>query len=144
MRGGTGMTRRARWLRRNTTDAERVLWQGLRDKQLGRRCRRQYPIPPYVVDFACVEARLIVEADGGQHGRPGADVVRDRRLAEAGWRILRFWDNEILQNLAGVLQVISEALAGQSPREHDLSDSPHPNPPPQPSPASGGGGGPSR
>jgi very-short-patch-repair endonuclease len=111
MRGGTGMTRRARWLRRNTTDAERALWQGLRDKQLGGRFRRQYPIPPYVVDFACVEARLIVEADGSQHGQPGADLIRDTKLIDSGWRILRFWDNEILQNRAGVLQVIADALA---------------------------------
>jgi very-short-patch-repair endonuclease len=131
MRGGSGMTRRARWLRRNTTDAERALWRGLRDKQLGARFRRQYPIPPYIVDFACVEARLIVEADGSQHRRAGADVVRDSRLASAGWRVLRFWDNDILQNLAGVLQIIAEALASQSSREHHGLDGPHPNPPPQ-------------
>jgi very-short-patch-repair endonuclease len=111
MRGGTGLTRRARSLRFDATDAERMLWKGLRYKQLGGRFRRQYPIPPYVVDFACVEARLVVEADGSQHGLPGADVVRDRKLSEAGWRILRFWDNDILQNRAGVLQMIAEALA---------------------------------
>src|SRR5438034_9875017 len=131
MRGGTGMTHRARWLRRNTTDAERVLWRGLRAGQIGGRFRRQYPIPPYVADFACIEARLIVEADGSQHGRPGVDAVRDKRLAEAGWRMLRFWDNEILQNRAGVLEIIAEALASQSRRKHSDSDAPHPYPPPQ-------------
>jgi len=109
------MTRRARRLRLDTTDAERTLWQGLRYKQLGARFRRQYPIPPYVVDFACVEARLIVEADGSQHALPGADVARDRSLSEAGWRVLRFWDNDILQNRTGVLQMIAEALASPAP-----------------------------
>lgn len=84
MRGGTGMTRRARRLRFDVSDAERNLRQGLRYEQLGARFRRQYPIPPYVVDFTCVEARLIVEADGSQHGLPGADAVRDRKLSEAG------------------------------------------------------------
>jgi very-short-patch-repair endonuclease len=110
VRGGTDMTRRARGLRLRATDTERALWQGLRYKQLGARFRRQYPIPPYVVDFVCVEARLIVEADGSQHALSGADTVRDRRLSKAGWQILRFWDNDILQNRTGVLQMIAEAL----------------------------------
>ena len=117
MRGGTGMTRRVRRLRFDVTDAERNLWQGLRYKQLGARFRRQYPTPPYVVDFACVEARLIVEADGSQHGLPGADVVRDSKLSQAGWRVLRFWDNDILQNRTGVLQMIAEALASPAPSD---------------------------
>jgi primosomal protein N' (replication factor Y) len=91
------------------------LWRGLRNKQIGGRFRRQYPIPPYVADFACVEARLIIEADGSQHGRPSADLVRDQMLTDAGWRILRFWDNDILQNSDGILQVIAEALADQLP-----------------------------
>jgi very-short-patch-repair endonuclease len=117
MRGGTGMTRRARSLRLDATDAERALWQGLRHKQLGARFRRQYPIPPYVADFACVEARLIVEADGSQHALPGADVVRDRRLSKAGWRVLRFWDNDILRNRTGVLQAIAEALSSPPPSD---------------------------
>jgi primosomal protein N' (replication factor Y) len=110
------MTRRARRLRFDVADAERNLWQGLR-YTLGARFRRQYPIPPYVVDFACVEARLIVEADGSQHGLPGADVVRDRKLSEAGWRVLRFWDNDILQNRIGVLQMIAKALASPAPSD---------------------------
>jgi len=132
MRGGTGMTRRARSLRLDATDAERALWQGLRYKQLGARFRRQYPIPPYVADFACVEARLIIEADGSQHALPGAVVVRDRKLSKAGWRILRFWDNDILQNRAGVLQAIcGSAVFCTAFGPSSAAYSPHPNPPPQ-------------
>jgi very-short-patch-repair endonuclease len=102
---------RARSLRDNLTDAERVLWRELRQQQLGWRFRRQFPIPPYVVDFVCIEARLIVEADGGQHNFSRRDQVRDTRLTAAGWRILRFWNNDILQNRAGVMQTIVEALS---------------------------------
>jgi very-short-patch-repair endonuclease len=124
MRGGLVMTSRARKLRGNLTDAERVLWRELRQHQLGWRFRRQFPIPPYVADFACIEARLIVEVDGGQHARPGDHDRRDARLRAQGWRVLRFWNNDILGNRAGVLQTIAEALGPA--RE----SSPHPNPPP--------------
>ena len=106
------MTRRARALRANMTLAERLLWRELRDSQLGSNFRRQHPIPPYVVDFVCVEARLIIEADGGQHAQPGEHDARDAELSRRGWRILRFWNNEIVENRAGVLQAIAEALRG--------------------------------
>jgi primosomal protein N' (replication factor Y) len=121
MRGGRAMTVRAQRLRRSSTDAERALWRMLRQNQLGWRFRRQFPIPPYVVDFVCLEAHLIIEADGGQHALPGDHDRRDAFLASKGWRILRFWNNDILQNLEGVFQRITEALG----------PSPHPNPPPQ-------------
>jgi very-short-patch-repair endonuclease len=114
MRGGKKASERARDLRRNATDAERVLWQLLRHNQVGRRFRRQFVIAPYIVDFACPEAHLIVEADGGQHAEPGADDRRDALLRSEGWRILRFWNNEILENRSGVLQRIVDSL-GQSP-----------------------------
>jgi primosomal protein N' (replication factor Y) len=104
------MIGRARRLRRYTTEAERLLWDALRKDQLGWRFRRQHPIPPYVVDFACVEARLVIEADGGQHGRPGDHNVRDNALRRGGWRILRFWNNDILENRAGVLESIAVTL----------------------------------
>ena len=120
MRGGTILRSRARELRVNSTDAERALWRELRQYQLGARFRRQFPIPPYVVDFACIETRLIVEADGGQHALSRSDKRRDRYLMARGWRILRFWNNEILLNHAGVLQIIAEALG----------TCPHPDPPP--------------
>src|SRR5215469_16249389 len=89
MRGGGPIKKQARKLRGNMTEAERVLWRELRKYSLGWRFRRQFPIPPYIVDFACVEARLIVEADGGQHGLPGDHDVSDRELQRQGWRVLR-------------------------------------------------------
>jgi very-short-patch-repair endonuclease len=120
MRGGQPMKTRARRLRGNLTEAERVLWPELRQRQLGWRFRRQFPIPPYIADFCCVEARPIVEADGGQHARPGDHEHRDAILRAQGWRILRFWNNDILENRAGVLQTIAETL----------NVNPHPDPPP--------------
>jgi len=110
MRGGTQPSVRARELRNNATDTERALWQVLRDRQLRWRFRRQFVITPYIVDFACPEARLIIEADGGQHAEPGDHDRRDALLAEKGWRILRFWDNDILQNREGVARRILEVL----------------------------------
>ena len=124
MRGGSAIKDRARKLRGNLTDAERVLWRELRQHQLGWRFRRQFPVPPYVVDFVCIEARLIVEVDGGQHACPGEHERRDARLRAQGWRILRFWNNDVLANRAGVLQTIADAL-GPPPGQY-----PHPNPPP--------------
>ena len=120
MRGGEAMTTRARSLRSNLTEPERVLWRELRKQQLGWRFRRQFPIPPYVVDFVCIEAGMIIEADGGQHARPGDHDHRDAILRAQGWRILRFWNNDILGNRAGVLQTIAETLGVN----------PHPDPPP--------------
>jgi very-short-patch-repair endonuclease len=111
MRGGREPSERARDLRNNATDTERALWQVLRDKQLGWRFRRQFVIAPYIVDFACPEARLVIEADGGQHAEPGADGRRDSVLRDKGWQVLRFWNNEVLGNRDGVLLRIVEALA---------------------------------
>ncbi len=121
MRGGAALKKRGRALRSDMTDAERSLWRDLRLKQLDFRLRRQFPIPPYVVDFACVEARLIVECDGGQHAAPGDHERRDADLRRRGWFVLRFWNNEILDNRDGVLHTIAAALAGRHP---------HPDPPP--------------
>jgi len=97
-------------LRRDMTDAERKLWLALRDRRLdGHKFRRQSTIGPYIVDFFCAEAKLIIELDGGQHNEE-ADATRTRFLAERGYQILRFWNNEVLENFEGVLQVISETL----------------------------------
>jgi very-short-patch-repair endonuclease len=114
---------RARNLRKNLTEAEQRLWSALRRKQLdGARFRRQVPVGPYVADFACLAAKLVVELDGGRHALETArDVRRDAWFAERGYRTLRFWNNDVLRNLDGVLAAISAALG--SP--------PHPNPPPQ-------------
>ena len=125
MRGGPATRDRARQLRRNMTDAEQSLWRELRRGRFGWRFRRQLPIPPYIVDFACIEAGLIIEIDGGQHAIPGEHDHRDAKLRGQGWRVLRFWNNEVFENRAGVLQTIIDALGPWS------SVYPHPDPPPQ-------------
>jgi very-short-patch-repair endonuclease len=103
---------RARRLRRDMTDAERRLWSRLRDHQLGGLgSRRQHAIPPYVVDFACIDARVIVEVDGGQHAESSSDQDRDAYLKHQGWRVLRFWNNDVLANTEGVPQQILTSLA---------------------------------
>ena len=115
---------RARRLRRNPTDAEKKLWSLLRRKQLsGYRFRRQVPIGPYVVDFACLAAHLVIEVDGGQHA---VSVDKDRQrtawLESRGYKVVRFWNNDVLGNPDGVLQTILRALGDETP--------PHPHPPP--------------
>jgi len=105
-----GATERARSLRREQTDAEARLWSILRAGQLAAKFRRQSPIEPYIADFVCPAARLIVEADGGQH-TPEADAARTLYLGANGYRLLRFWNNDILTNIDGVAAIIREALA---------------------------------
>jgi len=102
----------ARALRTNATDAERRLWRHLRQRQIdGFRFRRQQPIGPYFVDFFCPEAKLILELDGGQHTmREAADEARTEWLEARGYRVLRFWNNDVLQNSEGVLVRIGQAL----------------------------------
>lgn len=100
----------ARSLRRSMTDAELRLWRHLRRQQLGVVFRRQVPIGAFIVDFACLPAKLVVEVDGGQHDEAPADVVRDRWLGEKGFRVLRFWNHEVLTNLDGVIAAIQEKL----------------------------------
>jgi very-short-patch-repair endonuclease len=98
---------RARAMRRAPTDSELRLWRILRDRRLnGIKFRRQVPIGPYIVDFLCVGAKLVVEADGSQHAENLRDNIRDAYLASQGWKVLRFWNNEVLQNGEGVLQTI--------------------------------------
>ncbi|KAB2932515.1 MAG: endonuclease domain-containing protein [Candidatus Contendobacter sp.] len=106
------LTDRARTLRSNMTDAERHLWKHLRQRQLaGYRFRRQMPIGSYVVDFVCLERRLIVEIDGGQHQEQQAyDGRRDKWLIEQEFRVLRFWNNEVFSQTEGVLMRILEGL----------------------------------
>jgi very-short-patch-repair endonuclease len=96
-------------LRLTPTDAEIRLWSRLRRKQLeGFRFRRQHPIGPYVVDFFCAEAKLIVEVDGGQHADDS--VTRTRWLEARSYRVMRFWNNDVLANTEGVLATILDAL----------------------------------
>jgi very-short-patch-repair endonuclease len=104
----------AKILRTNATDAERILWSLLRGKQLGAlRFRRQQPIGPYVVDFFCPLAKLIVELDGDHHGADAAfayDEARSRFLVERGYRVLRFWNNDVRNDRERVLETIHRAL----------------------------------
>lgn len=104
------LTSRSRKLRRNSTDAERKLWTILRNRELGGfKFRQQVELDGYVVDFLCHERRLIVEVDGGQH-TPERDARRTAYLENQGFRILRFWNHDVLQNLDGVWTTIEEAL----------------------------------
>jgi very-short-patch-repair endonuclease len=101
----------ARRLRRNSTFAEQQLWHRLRARSLyGMKFVRQEPVGPYIVDFVCREHHLIIEVDGGQHCENERDVVRDQWLNGHGYRVLRFWNNDVLGNIEGVLEVIANAL----------------------------------
>ena len=101
----------ARRLRRDATDAERRLWSALRDRRLsGYRFRRQFPIGRFIVDFACTKHRLIVEADGSQHADSEPDRERTAWLEEQGWRVLRFWNNDVLTNTNGVVETVLKEL----------------------------------
>jgi very-short-patch-repair endonuclease len=98
-------------MRREQTPAEHRLWQILRAKRLaGFKFKRQLPIDGYIVDFACLKQRLIIEADGGQHAESPRDTVRDAYLEAQGFRILRFWNNDIFNNEEGVLTAVLMAL----------------------------------
>ena len=110
-------TARARQLRKSLTDAERVLWNILRNRQvLGYRFRRQAPIGPYIVDFVCFENRLVIEVDGGQHVEQ-ADYDADRTgwLEGAGYRVMRFWNSQVLEETGAVRDAIWMAVEGLSP-----------------------------
>ena len=124
---GAKMKSRARALRRNMTDAERLLWRSLRDRQMdGWKFRRQHPIRPFIVDFVCVEGKLIIEVDGGQHASEvREDESRCSYLTKKGYRILRFWNNEVLMETEAVLDMILATLDGYTP-------SPRPSPRPSP------------
>jgi very-short-patch-repair endonuclease len=103
--------KRAKRLRREMTAEEKLLWGHLRDRRLGRhKFRNQQPIGPFIADFVCQEQKLIIEADGSQHGDSQSDARRDAFLASKGYRVLRFWNNDIMLNLTGVLEAILAAL----------------------------------
>lgn len=115
-------TERARSLRNEQTDVEKRLWRELRNRQLdGFKFRRQHGVGPYIVDFVCIEAGLVVELDGGQHAeQAGYDSRRSVFIEAAGYRVVRFWNNEMLENIEGVLERIRAELLA--------SPSPHPSP----------------
>src|SRR5689334_11528306 len=132
----------ARRLRANATNAETIVWRHLRTLETdGTHFRRQVPIGPYVADFACMAVRLIIEIDGSHHGEEpnrARDEERTRWLEAEGYRVLRFWNNDIVQNPDGVLDVVYAALYGSRDAEPrkltherkraDASDAAHPTP----------------
>jgi len=112
-------TASARKLRSRMTDAERKLWFSLRDRRFADfKFRRQVSLGPYIADFLCFTSRLVVEVDGGQHADSTQDAARDRWFAENDVRVLRFWNNDVLGNLEGVLTRLTD----------NLKDTPHPTP----------------
>ena len=120
---------RSRALRRDSTKAEKHLWSILRNRNLdGKKFRRQVTIDSYVVDFCCIAERLIVELDGEQHGdaRKRYDDRRTKDLQARGFRVLRFWNREVLRGAEGVIQEISRMLSASRPVVHDdASQNPH-------------------
>jgi very-short-patch-repair endonuclease len=110
------MKQLARILRRHQTDAEKQIWRHLRNRGLaGFKFRRQYSVGPYVVDFVCLERWLVVEIDGGQHmEQQQKDERRTASLESHGFRVVRFWNNDVLQNIETVLSVILDALNAPS------------------------------
>lgn len=104
---------KARELRRNPTDAEKLLWRHLRNRQLnGYKFKRQVPINNYIVDFVCESAKLIIELDGGQHADQIAyDRKRSNFLESMNFKVIRFWNNDVLQNIDGVLSTLTLTLS---------------------------------
>ena len=97
----------ARAMRREMTEAEDKLWRELRSRRLDRiKFRRQVPIGPYIADFVCLDARLIVEVDGTQHAESRRDAIRDAELKRRGFRVLRFWNDEVLRELTSICDTI--------------------------------------
>ncbi len=125
------LTKNARALRTNMTEAERAIWQYLRAEQMGVKFRRQAPIGRYIVDFACFSHKLVIEIDGGQHVDSASDGERDAFLVSQGFKVLRFWNNEVLQQLDGVYDTVRLALIELMPEGGSVeSFHPHPNPSP--------------
>jgi very-short-patch-repair endonuclease len=112
-----------RAMRKNLTDAERMFWQRLRDRQLGVKFRRQFAIDGrYVADFVCLKQRLIVEIDGGQHDGSQCDADRTLYLQTHNFRVIRFWNHEVLQNIDGCLEVLLKELQDSPPSVDPITD----------------------
>jgi very-short-patch-repair endonuclease len=107
---------RSQDLRKNLTGAEKKLWHVLRNRQLeGYKFLRQYFIGKYITDFVCVEQRLAIELDGGQHSESSYDNRRDSFIKSQGYTVLRFWNNDVLQNVEGVVEIIRGHIVLQTP-----------------------------
>ena len=112
----------ARKLRVNQTRAELLLWRRIRNRQIdGHKFVRQEPVEGFICDFVCRERRLIVEADGGQHNDSQSDKARDAALKAQGFRVLRFWNHDVLRNIDGVLTIIQAELSKERPLTPTLS-----------------------
>ena len=117
------LTVAARKLRANSTDVEKLLWSRLRARQLGKKFVRQFPIGPYIADFACIAARLVIEVDGETHGSDAErarDAVRNIYLQKRGWRVLRVWNRDVYRRPEEVMETIARnipppPLRGTSP-----------------------------
>src|SRR5271169_3983788 len=122
MRGAkSGKTSSSRHLRGKATIAEQRLWNRVRSRAIGgMKFVRQEPIGPYIVDLVCREQRLIIEIDGGQHATSERDAVRDQWLRDHHYRVLRYWNNDVMRNIEGVSETIADALHAERP--------PHPVP----------------
>jgi very-short-patch-repair endonuclease len=108
----SGTVSRARGLRKNATDAEKQMWTALREKIPGAKFRRQVPIGPYYADFLCFSAKLVIEVDGGQHGEAqDYDARRTAFIEGKGYRVIRFWNNDVLENIDGVIAVVIDSLS---------------------------------
>jgi urease accessory protein len=115
------LTPLAKMLRKNQTEAEKLLWRQLRSKGLsGLKFRRQQPMGNYIVDFVCLDKMLIIEVDGGQHAEDEGDQKRDSWLQKEGFKVMRFWNNEVLKNLDGVTEVILKYCGSPSPQSPPL------------------------
>ena len=113
---GSSLLTHARAMRRDATSAERRLWHGLRNHRVsGLKFRRQVPLGPYIADFYCPSAKLVIEVDGVSHIDAPADAVRDDWMAKCGLRVMRFSNREVLGNLQGVLIAIAEIAAAPPP-----------------------------
>jgi primosomal protein N' (replication factor Y) len=122
---GGDLIEKAQFLRKNMTDAETKIWYALNREQMGVRFRRQEPLENYILDFVSYEKRLVIEIDGGQHSKDSAyEQKRQKFLEDANFRVLRFWNNEVLENFEGVWETLNKALLLP--------------PPPKPSPGQGG------
>ncbi|KUR77727.1 endonuclease domain-containing protein [Novosphingobium sp. FSW06-99] len=108
---GNQRTNIAQRLRANPTEAEKRLWARLKGRQLGAAFTRQCPIGDFVIDFACRSARLAIEIDGGQHADSATDPARARLIEAHGYRVIRFWNNDVLENTDGVIITILQDLA---------------------------------
>ncbi len=104
------LIKKSRDLRNNPTIAENKLWYFLKNRQIENcKFRRQQPIGDYIADFTCLEKKIIVEIDGGQHFENKEDYIRDQWLTSQGYRVLRFWNNDVIQNIESVLEIIRKA-----------------------------------